>query len=91
MALFHCDNWHICTCYITVEVIPNLFNFCISPAAQFREVLHNEYKYGSNGPNSYYNNGPYRPPAANWQSPHQMPLQGMCAKAVQLILGHILF
>lgn len=77
MVLFCYNNWNIFICYITIEVILTLYNFCISPAAQYSEVLHSDYKYGSNGPNSYYNNGPYRPAAANWQPPHQMPVQGM--------------
>lgn len=47
-----------------------------SPAAQYGEVPHNGYKYGSNGPDNYYNNGPYRPPPSNWQS-HQPPVQDL--------------
>lgn len=59
-----------------MKLILRLFPFCISPAAQYGDAPHNEYKYSNNGPNSYYNNGPYRPPPGSWQ-PHQAPAQGM--------------
>lgn len=62
---------------VIVELTLKLFNVCTSPAAQYGEAPHNGYKYGSNGPDNYYNNGPYRPPPSNWQSPHQPPVQGI--------------
>jgi hypothetical protein len=65
-------------CYSTTQLTLQLFPFYTSPAAQYSEVQHNEYKYDNNGPNSYYNNGPYGPPPANWRPPHQSPIQGMC-------------
>jgi len=61
---------------IRIKLIFRLFHFCTSPAAQYGDAPHNEYKYSNNGPNIYYNNGPYRPPPANWQ-PRQSPAQGM--------------
>jgi len=61
---------------IRIKLILRLFHFCTSPAAQYGDTLHNEYKYSNNGPNNYYNNEPYRPPPVNWQ-PHQSPAQGM--------------
>jgi hypothetical protein len=61
---------------IRIKLILRLFHFCTSPAAQYGDTPHNEYKYSNNGPNNYYNNGPYRPPPVNWQ-PHQSPAQGM--------------
>jgi len=60
---------------ITIKLILRLFHFCTSPAAQYGDTPHNEYKYSNNGPNNYYNNEPYRPPPVNWQ-PHQSPAQG---------------
>ncbi|XP_023720150.1 uncharacterized protein LOC111871348 isoform X3 [Cryptotermes secundus] len=52
-----------------------IHHYKYNPAAQYGEVPHNGYKYGSNNADNYYNNGPYRPPPSNWQSPHQPPLQ----------------
>ncbi|XP_069682976.1 uncharacterized protein [Periplaneta americana] len=48
-----------------------------NPAPQYGELPRSEYKYGNNGPTSYYNNGPYRQPPANWQPPHQPSVQDL--------------